>query len=179
MNNPIRTFLVLCIILTTFLAMPCDAQSAQNASQNAIGHFADTQTGFGEGTIKLSNETQRLLSDREYRESIYAQEYNLAEVQSCLVGKRLTQALWTLINLHQIEPDMAALVVHNLSRLGVRSELYINAFYTYAMADPEIFSFGPGEPYIRNPEILEAKLASCRVLCAYADQLAPASDSMN
>ena len=175
MNNPNTIFLALCLILARCIAMPCGAQSTQNAGQHALGHFADTQTGFGEGTIKLSKETQRLLSDSEYRESIYTREYNLAEVQSRLAEKRLTQALWALINMHQTEPYVAAMVVHNLSRLGVRSELYINAFYTYAMADPEIFSFGPGDPYIENPEILESKLASCRALCVHADRVPPTS----
>jgi len=131
-----------------------------------------TWTTFGEdGSIQFSSETMNLITDPAYRAEIYPAKYDLNQVPDLLVNNKVAFALWTLINTYLASPDSARTIAFVLANHGLHGELYLNAFYTYAFADPEIFHFTGGESVsLEYPKLLDEKLQSCRALAAYTDK---------
>ena len=68
----------------------------------------------------------------------------------------LSFALWTLINTYDDQPDMVKRVVFKLTQSGVRGSTILDAFYTYAFADPETFKFVSGDVTMARPDVIEA-----------------------
>ena len=126
-------------------------------------------TTFGEdGSVQFSAETMRLLKDAAYRQNKYPSQYNLDQIPALLEKGQVAFAMWTLINAHIANPDQSRTIAFMLAKRGIPGEHYLNAFYTYAFADPEVFHFSETEGnYLEHPRRLEEKLESCRTLAAY------------
>lgn len=126
-------------------------------------------TTFGEdGSVQFSAETMRLMKDAAYRQSKYPSQYSLDQIPGLLEKGQVAFAMWTLINAHIASPDQSRTIAFMLAKRGIPGEHYLNAFYTYAFADPEVFHFSETEGnYLEHPQRLEEKLESCRTLAAY------------
>ena len=126
-------------------------------------------TTFGEdGSVQFSTETIRLMKDASYRQSKYPSHYSLDQIPELLEKGQVAFAMWTLINAHTTSPDQSRTIASMLAKRGIPGEHYLNAFYTYAFADPEVFHFSETEGnYLEHPERLNEKLESCRTLAAY------------
>ena len=136
------------------------------------GEAVVKETVFGEdGSVQFSSEMIRLLNDAEYRAGKYPSEYLLADVPGLLESGELPFALWTLMNVYSSNQDQVRTIVFMLADRGVKESHYLNAFYTYAFTDPEIFAFPEGqEPFLQNPLRLEEKLESCQTLAVYTNK---------
>jgi hypothetical protein len=130
-------------------------------------------TVFGEdGSVRFSAETARLLTDAQYRAAKYPEVYDAIQVPDLLEAGDIPFALWTVINSYTIQPEQVKVIAYKLAAHGIRGTHYLNAFYTYAFADPEVMDFtDAGAPSLGHPERLEEKLWSCRTLAAYTDKV--------
>ena len=130
-------------------------------------------TKFGEdGSIQFSAETIQLLTDTEYRTAKYPETYDAFQVADLLDAGDVPFALWTIINLYKVQPEQVRVIAFKLAEHGIRGNHYLNAFYTYAFADPDIMDYmNAAKPYLGNPQRLEEKLWSCRTLAAYTDKV--------
>ena len=130
-------------------------------------------TVFGEdGSVQFSDETIRLISDSVYRQSKYPEVYDALQVPELLDTGEIPFALWTIINLYTIQPEQVRVIAFKLADHGIQGIHYLNAFYTYAFADPEVMDFADtGVPALSYPQVLEEKLLSCRTLAAYTDKV--------
>jgi len=135
-------------------------------------------TVFGEdGSVQFSDETIRLISDSEYRLSRYPEVYNALQVPELLDKGDISFALWTIINIYKIHPEQVRVIAFKLADHGIQGMHYLNAFYTYAFADPEVMDFADtGVPALGHPQVLEEKLLSCRILAAYTDKVIDVRD---
>ena len=127
---------------------------------------------FRDGSVQFSEVTLRLLQDREYREAVYPGVYTLLSVPDHLEQKQIAFALWILINKSAERPIDVREIVYKLSRIGIQSQHYLQAFYTYAFADPEVFEFKDGGISMENPMVLEEKLDRCKYLMTLSDKYA-------
>ncbi|NND30963.1 MAG: hypothetical protein HKN76_00140 [Saprospiraceae bacterium] len=121
-------------------------------------------TLFGYHSLRFSSETIRLLADETYRQSVYPESYGKVQLLQALQERKLQYALWILINLNLSQPDLVEPVVFKLAQSGIGLAYYLDAFYSYAFADPEVFDFETEEVYVKDPLLLELKLASARSL---------------
>lgn len=136
------------------------------------------RTVFGDdGTVQFSDETLRLLSDANYRAEVYPDVYHIDQVPDLLDAKKLTLALWTLINVFPENNEQVGTIAAILVQNGVRAQHYLDAFYTYAFADPETFHFGEDGTYLQNPLSMETKLESCKTLVVYTEKYAEMQNS--
>jgi len=147
------------------------SESAQSIPVDS-GNAVVTQTIFGEdGSVQFSSEMIKLMNDAEYRAGKYPAEYHLSDVPDLLDSGEVSFALWTLMNVYPSNQDQVRTIVFMLSDHGIRESHYLNAFYTYAFTDPEIFAFPEGqEPFLQNPLRLEEKLESCQTLAIYSNK---------
>ena len=132
----------------------------------------ETPTVFSEdGSVRFSDETIRLLTDSAYRLQTYPELYQMSQVPDLLEERRTVMALWTLINVYSQSPEQTRTIVFMLAERGIRGRHYLDAFYTYAFADPEIFHLGGGDlTYLADPLKMEEKLHNCRSLAAYTEK---------
>ena len=130
-------------------------------------------TVFGEdGSVQFSDETIRLISDSIYRQAKYPEVYNALQVPELLDSGDIAFALWTIINVYKIQPEHVRVIAFKLADHGIQGMHYLNAFYTYAFADPEVMDFADtGAPTLGHPQVLEEKLLNCRTLAAYTDKV--------
>ncbi len=129
-------------------------------------------TIFGQdGTVKFSEETIHLFSDAAYRANTYPHEYKLSQVPDLLDKGKVPLALWTLINTYESAPDSTRTIAFMLAERGIKGQHFLNAFYTYAFADPEVVHLSVQDgSYLEHPQRLEEKLENCRTLAAYTDK---------
>ena len=126
-------------------------------------------TTFAEdGSIQFSAETIKLMTDATYRSNTYPVDYRPDQIPDLLENGRMAFAMWTLVNTYITNPEQSRTIAFMLAERGIPGEHYLNAFYTYAFADPEVFHFSETEGnYLAYPQRLEEKLESCRTLAAY------------
>jgi len=161
------TILALIILLLIFPGFSLQAQP--KVSENFIDD---------EGVFQFSDETIRLLADAEYRDTTYPGEYNITQVPELLQKGNVLFALWTLINVYPDDQQKTRTVARLLTEKGIKGIHYMNAYYTYVFADPQIFHFAKGERgYMEHPQLLEEKLETCKTLIAYTEEYLKVKDS--
>ena len=58
-----------------------------------------------------------------------------------------------------------------LAEKGIKGSDYLNAYYTYAFADPRAITFTEqGRAFVADPMRLETNLDNCKKLAAYTDE---------
>lgn len=157
------------LVSAVFLLLTYTMTSAQDLQDRTV---------FGQdGSVQLSDETLRLLSDAKYRTEVYPDVYRLDQIPELLDAKNLMLALWTLINVFPDDNKQVGTIAAILALKGVRARHYLDAFYMYAFADPEIFHFGEEGAYVENPLRMETKLESCKTLAVYTEKYLKTQDS--
>ena len=131
----------------------------------------ESQMVFGaDGSIRFSDETIHLFTDSAYRAEVYQDTYKITEVPELLEANDLYRALWVLINLFPQDQQQAGTIAAILAQKGVRGQHYLEAFYTYVFADPEIIRIAEKSAYVQDPILLEKKLESCKTLVVFTEK---------
>ncbi len=155
-----------------FLIIGLIGMSYNALSQEKINiHAADNGIRLEENNLFISPECKRLLSDQDYRQSIYPENYTFEQLPNILAKNRIL-GLWYIINLYEQAPLFAVELTKDLIiSTQFKSSEFVDAFYTYAYADPRFVSIKDGEYALMQPELLENCIETTNLLVHYAKRL--------
>ncbi len=162
-------FLIIIFVLNAFIAFGQSADCKECPSLSAIIEKDSIRSAnpamalskgvvLENGKISMSEEASRLLSDSVYRKSVYPTQYTFDSIPSILNRKEYYLALWHLVNAYPNNKNLAYSIAVELTKIGVKGDYYVSAFYTYALFDPETMVIENGKPVLVNPDKIEAKM---------------------
>lgn len=163
--------------LISFSQTPAKANASADSNNTAVKFIKDWQRDFfDEGislqkdSLRISDESKKLLLDSEYRKSTYPSKYNWQQAIQLMNKMELKKAFWHLLNLYRTDTAHQELVLQTFimydSLVDMQKQL-INTFYTYALTDPEISVFKKGKLNVVRPDILEKKLSDVKYITAF------------
>lgn len=121
-------------------------------------------------SIKTGKEFQKVLTDENYRASIYPDTYKWEQALIFIKKQEIKQAFWFFINLYPENETNKKLIVQSIlayDEVFKMDEMMVNTFYTYSFMDPEISVIKEGKPEIIHPDILEEKLRNVKEIVGY------------
>ena len=132
-----------------------------------------------DGSIQFSDETIHLFADSAYRAEVYPDTYHIEQVPQLLEANDLLRALWVLINLFPQDNKQAGTIAAILAQKGIRGQHYLEAFYTYVFADPNIMQITGRSTYVKDPILLEKKLEDCKTLVVFTEKWLKSNDQLS
>ena len=155
------------IVFTCWMLLTVVSLTAQSNAKGVI--FRE------DGSVQFSDETLHLFTDSAYRAEVFPVAYRIEEVPDLLDQQELLRALWILINVLPKDNQQTGMIAGILAQKGVRGQHYLEAFYTYVFADPEVIQFDGKTAFLQDPIVLEAKLESCKTLVVFTEKLVNSS----
>lgn len=158
---PISIFILLLVVV-----------QSEGISQEQIS-IQPTESGMRleDNTVFISEECRRLLSDENYRDQIYPDSYEFETITELLAQNEVPLALWYMINLYEDSPVFTLQIVKDLIEVDINANDYVEAFYTYAYADPRIAEFNQGTYHLLQPDLLDKRIKVVNTLAYFASKL--------
>lgn len=117
-------------------------------------------------SMKFSPVTRRILSDKNFRDSIYKDEYTFEHLKESLVKMDLKLAFWEMINLYpQNKNQILSYLLAYDKQLPVE-EILTASFYTYAFFDPKFSRIVDNKLDVFDPTGFEDKLRITKEIIA-------------
>lgn len=132
----------------------------------------------GEDSIFVNKETERLLTDKEYRQVMYPAMYTWQATIDFIQKQEIKKAIWFFINLYLVNDQNKELVVKSLltyDKIFKMEKMIVSSFYTYSLTDPEVGTIDGGQSKITAPHIMEKKLNAVKAMLFYLDKYKPAN----
>ncbi len=171
---------ILCLIFTNSYAQTTVASKTDVAKDSSIMDWMkdlyEPGVSLSADSLSISKETERLLTDKEYRSTVYPQNYTWQAAISFIKKRELKKALWFFINLYLINDQNKELVVKSIlvyDKIFKMDKVLVSSFYTYSLTDPEIGKIEEGHSEITAPHIMEKKLNALKGMLFYLDKYKP------
>ena len=127
-------------------------------------------------SLSINKETQRLLTDKDYRATVYPLNYTWEAAIDFIKKQELKKAFWFFINLYLVNDQNKELVVKSIlvyDKIFKMDKVLVSSFYTYCLTDPEIGKIEEGHSEITAPHIMEKKLNAVKGMLFYLDKYKP------
>ena len=189
MNNKFSSFKFTTVFLSAifcFIHLCSDAQNVnsakvKNRAQDSailvwLKELYEPGVVVGEDSIFLNKESERLLTDKEYRQVMYPAIYTWQAAINFIQKQEIKKALWFFINLYLVNDQNKELVVKSIltyDKIFKMEKMLVSSFYTYSLTDPEVGTIEEGHSKVTAPHIMEKKLNALKALLFYLDKYKP------
>lgn len=149
---------------------------AQNENEKVLEWIEDLYehgVSTSSDSIIINEESQRLMSDEDYRDIIYPTVYTWEMTTKFMADQELKKAFWYMLNLYLVNDKNKDLVIKSIlsyNRLFKMDEIMEATYKTYALLDPAIGVFKNGQTEITSPHILEEKLYALKEILFYIEK---------
>ena len=106
-------------------------------------------------TLKFSAEVMKIISDDDYRKSIYKDNYTFIDLKQSLEEENHLKAFWYMINLYKNHDIQILQYISSYNKVLKMEELLYSSLYTYAIMDPRITSIKDDKIEVYRPDIFE------------------------
>ena len=120
-----------------------------------------------EDGIQFSEEAEKVLNDKDYRNVLYPNEYNWSSTKLLLNENQIKIAIWHLIKLSSksdLDKERTIVVLNKLQDKISVPDALLASFHTYAYFDPEVSLIEGNSFEINRPDRLEHVLATVNYL---------------
>jgi hypothetical protein len=127
-------------------------------------------------SLLINKEAERLLSDKEYRQTMYPAAYTWEAAAHLIQKQEIKKAIWYFINLYTINDQNKELVIKSIlvyDKFFKMEKVLMSSFYTYSLTDPEIGKIENGHSEITAPHIMEKKLNALKAMLFYLQKYKP------
>jgi len=174
-------------IIFCFIQLCSHAQSvtanAENRAQDSailawLKELYEPGVVVGDDSIFLNKESERLLTDKEYRQVMYPAVYTWEAAVGFIQKQEIKKAVWFFINLYLVNDQNKELVVKSLltyDKIFKMEKMLVSSFYTYSLTDPEVGTIEQGHSKITTPQVMDKKLNALKEMLFYLDKYKPAN----
>ena len=121
-------------------------------------------------SIKINEEAKKIITDSNYRKSIYPEIYTWEATTAHLKIMELKKGFWFLINLYSSDTANKDLVIQSLvpfDKMMDMQKVLTSTFYSYAMLDPKVCTYNNGKPVITRPDLIELRFSKLKEIVSY------------
>ena len=137
-----------------------------------IKDLYDVGVVMSKDSIRINEESRKIILDSNYRKVVYPTTYMWNEVVTLLKANELKKGFWYLINIYGNDTVNNKLVIESLvpyEQVIDMKKALISIFYSYALLDSRFCTINNGKPLITRPDMLEKKFGQLKEIIAYID----------